>query len=631
MSYKFLDKINSPKDLKKFNKSDLPEICAELRQETINIVSQTGGHLGAGLGVVELTTALHYVFNTPKDVLIWDVGHQAYPHKIITGRKAKMLTIRQKDGLAGFTKRKESKYDPFGAGHSSTSISAALGFAVATAQQKQNNKTIAVIGDGAMSAGMAYEALNNASVTKHKNLIIILNDNEMSIAKPSGALSTYLAKLSSSSSYLNIKNFAKDLLGKMPNIVQNTVKAAKNHAKEIVIDSVSGNNIFEQLGINYLGPIDGHDVESLVEILGNIAQIEHEKPFLLHVVTKKGHGYDPATASADKYHGVAKFDVKTGTQKKSPSNIPTYTKIFASELIKQAKKDKNIMAITAAMPDGTGLTEYAKHYPERFFDVGIAEQHAVTFAAGLAAAGLNPVVAIYSTFLQRAYDQIVHDVAVQNLPVKFAIDRAGLVGADGPTHAGSFDLSYLCSLPNMVVMAASDDQELINMTYTALNYNAGPIAFRFPRGSATGAKLKAASKITIGKSRLITQGKEILILSLGTRLAEVRIAAENFAAKYGFSPTIIDIRFAKPIDKTAIKQQLKTQSKILTIEEGSIGGFSAQINELLNDVTQKTIVKNLFLPDEFIDQAAPDEMYQMAGLDHKNIYKHLLKLHNAKL
>jgi len=627
MQTPLLDKINYPSDLRKLEKEQLGELCQELRNELVNIVSQTGGHLGAGLGVVELTVALHYVFNTPDDSLIWDVGHQAYPHKILTGRRKKMLSIRQKDGLSGFTKRKESEYDSFGAGHSSTSISAALGFAVANALAKSKHKSIAVIGDGAMSAGMAYEAINNAGHVKHKNLIIILNDNDMSIDRPTGALSNYLAKLISSSGYLTIKNLAKDVLDHMPKIFKNTVVMAKQRAKEVVTDTMHGNNLFEHLGVNYIGPIDGHNIEDMVTIFSNINAVQHDKPFLLHVITKKGYGYKPAENSFDKYHGVVKFDVSTGEQIKKSSDA-SFTKIFSDELIRNAKLDKKITAVTAAMPSGTGLDSFAKKCPSRLFDVGIAEQHAVTFAAGLACQGFKPFVAIYSTFLQRAYDQIVHDVAIQNLPVRFAIDRAGLVGADGATHAGSFDIGFLCHLPNFVVMAPSDDQELVNAVYTAAKYDKGPIAFRYPRGSGYGMDLKRAKKLEIGKAREIQKGKGILILSLGTRLEEVKKAAAKLTEKKKISPTIIDMRFAKPIDEDIIKKHIKKHKSLVTIEEGAIGGFAAQVNDFVNKngYNKEVSIDNLFLPDEFMDKATPDEMYEMAGMNAKKIYNLLLKL-----
>ena len=623
-----LDKISSPADLRKLDISELPDLCAQLRDETINIVSQVGGHLGAGLGVIELTTALHYVFNTPNDQIIWDVGHQSYPHKILTGRRDKMLSLRHKGGLSGFTKRAESPYDPFGAGHSSTSISAAIGFAVANNFSNNSNKAIAVIGDGAMSGGMAYEALNNAGHLKLKNLVIILNDNDMSISNPTGALSAYLARLISSSSYVSIKNFAKNLLNNMPDILANTVKIAKKRTKEILNDTIDGNNLFEYLGVDYIGPIDGHNINDLVTILSNVHRMDNDKPVFLHVVTKKGYGYDPAEESSDKFHGVSKFEVKTGKQIKPTQVTPSFTSIFANYLIKLAHKDNKIMAITAAMPSGTGLDKFALEFPQRCFDVGIAEQHAVTFAAALACGGYKPFVTIYSTFLQRAYDQVIHDVAIQNLPVRFAIDRAGVVGADGATHAGSFDISYLTILPNFVVLVPSDDQELINAIYTASLYDKSPIAFRYPRGNSYGLKLTAAKKLAIGVSRTIHVGENILILSLGTRLKAMQEASELFAKKNNFMPTLIDMRFAKPIDQKVIDKHIKDSKIVITIEDGSIGGFAAQVNDYLNQkgYNKNITIKNLTYPDKFLDQASQEEMYQEMRFDAAGLYATLEKL-----
>ncbi len=619
MSKNLLDCINYPSDLKKLSKDSLSLLSIELREKTIELVSKTGGHLGSSLAVIELTIALHFVFNTPEDILIWDVGHQTYPHKILTGRKDKMYLLRQKDGIAGFTKRSESIYDPFGAGHSSTSISAALGYAMASQLSQKNNKVIAVIGDGAMSAGMAYEALNNVGDLKPENLIIILNDNDMSIANPTGAFSNYLAKLTSSSPFLNFRNKTKEILDFFPDNIKSSFKKAEKTAKRIVQDSFSGNNFFENLDIDYFGPIDGHNVEDLVDILNNLK--DSRKPILLHLITKKGKGYSFAENSSDKFHGVSKFDIKTGSQNKKTSAKKSWTKIFSEELLLQAEQDNKIVAITAAMPDGTGLKEFSQKFPENFFDVGIAEQHSVTFAAGLACQGYKPFVVIYSTFLQRAYDQIIHDVAIQNLPVKFAIDRAGLVGADGSTHAGSFDITFLCTLPNFVVMAPSDEQELINMVATATAYNKSPIAFRYPRGECYGLKLKKAEILQIGKAREIVIEKDILILSLGTRLDEIKRTAKKLKEN-GRNASIIDMRFAKPIDKEIIDKHIKNHSMVVTIEEGSIGGFSAQINDYLNHqgYNKDIIIKNIFLPDIFQNQATQEEMYEQAEMNWKNIY-----------
>jgi 1-deoxy-D-xylulose-5-phosphate synthase len=622
-----LDKINLPKDLRKLPKEQMSQVCKELRNEIINIISKTGGHLGAGLGVIELTVALHYIFNTPKDKLIWDVGHQTYPHKILTGRKNKMQSVRQKDGLSGFTKRNESEYDAFGAGHSSTSISAAVGMAIARDLERKSHDIIAIIGDGAMSAGMAYEAMNNAGHLNSK-IIVILNDNDMSIAPAIGALSNYLVKLIASKPYLSLRDKTKHILEGLPDIFHNSFKKAEQKARGLVRDVAHGNNLFEDLGFYYIGPLDGHNVDDLISIFENIKDCDINKPILIHTITKKGYGYQPAENSSDKFHGVSKFDIPTGKQNKSNSNIASYTKIFANELTIQAKNDKKIVAITAAMPDGTGLNEFSKEHPDKFFDVGIAEQHAVTFAAGLACEGFKPFVTIYSTFLQRAYDQIVHDVAIQNLPVKFAIDRAGYVGADGPTHAGSFDIAFLCNLPNFIVMAASDEQELMNMVATAASHNRSPIAFRYPRGNVTGLKITKSQILEIGKSRTIQEGKEIAILSFGARLEAVKKASDKFMKKNKFKPTIIDMRFAKPLDNTIIKKIIKTHKKIITIEEGAIGGFSNMVSNFLlnNNLLENIIFNSITFPDKFLDQASPDEMYAEAEMDENAIYKILEKI-----
>jgi 1-deoxy-D-xylulose-5-phosphate synthase len=607
---KILDQINLPADLKGLSTAELKTLAAEVRSFMVESISQTGGHLGAGLGVVELTTALHYVFSAPDDKIIWDVGHQAYPHKILTGRKDQLHTIRQGGGLSGFTKRAESEFDPFGAAHSSTSISAALGFAKARDFAGSKNEVIAVIGDGAMSAGMAYEALNNAASLSTK-VIVILNDNEMSIAPPVGAMSKYLSRLISSKPFLSARNLLKSIL---PAPLEGIAKKAEHLAREITQTP----NIFEKLGFYYIGPIDGHDLDQLVPILESLRDSTDQRPFLLHVITQKGKGYAPAENSADKYHGVTKFDVASGAQKKSAAT--TYTKVFASELINQATADEKIIAITAAMPDGTGLDLFGAKFPTRTFDVGIAEQHAVTFAAGLAAEGYKPFCAIYSTFLQRAYDQVVHDVAIQNLPVRFAIDRAGLVGADGPTHAGSFDVAYLASLPNFVVMAASTEQELVNMVATSAAYSAGPIAFRYPRGEGTGAELQPAEVLEIGKGRIVREGKSgIAILSFGARLQEALKAAEQLDA------TVADARFCKPLDKNLIRSLLTDNGKLITIEEGSIGGFAAHVAEFLAEekLLQSVEFIPLHLPDIFQDQDTPQNMYAAAGLNAEQIIERI--------
>ncbi|MDC1429378.1 1-deoxy-D-xylulose-5-phosphate synthase [Emcibacteraceae bacterium] len=619
-----LDKIDIPADVRKLNVGQLQSLADELRADMIYNVSLTGGHLGAGLGVVELTTAIHYVFNTPDDKLIWDVGHQCYPHKILTGRRDKMKTIRKGGGLAGFTKRKESEYDPFGAGHSSTSISAGLGMAVARDLKdvESDQNVVAVIGDGAMSAGMAYEAMNNAGALNSR-LIVILNDNDMSIAPPVGAMSAYLARLLSSRSYLNLRDFAKNIVGKFPRTISSTAKKAEEYARGMA----TGGTLFEELGFYYVGPVDGHNMEHLIPVLKNVRDAG-SGPILVHVVTQKGKGYSHAENAADKYHGVSTFNVSTGAQNKSIPKAPSYTGVFAKALINEAKKDDKIIAINAAMPSGTGLDKFAEEFPERCFDVGIAEQHAVTFAAGLACEGYKPFATIYSTFLQRAYDQVVHDVAVQNLPVRFAIDRAGLVGADGPTHAGSFDLTYLTTLPNMVVMAAADEAELTHMVATAAAYNLGPSAIRYPRGEGTGGLIpKEGKELKVGIGRIIREGKQIAILSLGTRLEEALKAADEFAVK-GLSCTVADARFAKPLDLAMIRKLALEHDVLITVEEGSIGGFGSHVLDYLSNeglMEQGLKVRTMKLPDVFIDQNSPNVMYEIAGLTAVDIVKTALQ------
>ena len=624
-----LDTVDTPKDLRKLKPDQLRQLCDELRAEMIDAVSVTGGHLGAGLGVVELTAAIHYVFNTPHDRLIFDVGHQCYPHKILTGRRDRIRTLRQGGGLSGFTKRSESEYDPFGAAHSSTSISAALGFAVANKLGERPEKAIAVIGDGAMSAGMAYEAMNNAAQAGNR-LIVILNDNDMSIAPPVGGLSAYLARLISSSEYLGLRSLAKKMTSKLSRRVHKGLAKAEEYTRGMV----TGGTLFEELGFYYVGPIDGHNLDHLIPVLENVRDAE-EGPILIHVVTQKGKGYGPAEASADKYHGVSKFDVVTGKQDKGKGGgPPTYTNVFAQALIAEAEKDNRICAITGAMPGGTGVDKFAAAFPDRSFDVGIAEQHAVTFAAGLAAQGMKPFAAIYSTFLQRAYDQVVHDVAIQNLPVRFAIDRAGLVGDDGQTHAGSFDIAYLATLPNMVVMAAADEAELVHMVHTAAAYDDGPIAFRYPRGAGTGVKLpETPEKLEIGKGRLVREGKKVAILSLGTRLAEALKAADTLDAK-GLSTTVADMRFAKPLDNELIRKLMASHEVCITIEEGAVGGLGAHVltmasDEGLTDTGLK--VRTMRLPDIFQDQDKPDRQYAEAGLMAPDIVETVLKAlrHNS--
>lgn len=617
-----LDTVDTPQDLRKLAPAQLRQLADELRTETISAVGTTGGHLGSGLGVVELTVAIHYVFNTPDDRLIWDVGHQCYPHKILTGRRDRIRTIRQGGGLSGFTKRSESEYDPFGAAHSSTSISAALGFAVANKLNEAPGKAIAVIGDGAMSAGMAYEAMNNAEAAGNR-LIVILNDNDMSIAPPVGGLSAYLARLISSSEYLGLRSLARRVTQK----VSRRLTAAAGKAEEFARGMATGGTLFEELGFYYVGPIDGHNLEHLIPVLENVRDAE-QGPILVHVVTKKGKGYAPAEKAADKYHGVQKFDVITGAQAKAPPGPPAYTKVFADALIAEGERDPSVCAITAAMPSGTGLDKFQAMFPERTFDVGIAEQHAVTFAAGLAAQGMRPFCAIYSTFLQRAYDQVVHDVAIQNLPVRFAIDRAGLVGADGATHAGSFDVTYLASLPNFVVMAAADEVELVHMTHTAALHDSGPIALRYPRGNGIGLELpKVPQRLEIGKGRVVREGKKVAILSLGTRLAEALKAADTLDAK-GLSTTVADLRFAKPLDEDLIRRLLTTHEVAVTIEEGSIGGMGAHVLTLASDtglIDAGLKLRTMRLPDLFQDQDKPEKQYDEAGLNAAHIVDTVLK------
>jgi 1-deoxy-D-xylulose-5-phosphate synthase len=616
-----LDKVTEPHELRALDRSQLNQFAQELRQELIDIVSVTGGHLGAGLGVVELTTALHYVFDTPHDRIVWDVGHQAYPHKIITGRRDRMRSLRQGGGLSGFTKRAESKYDPFGAAHSSTSISAALGFAVARDLKEEKRNAIAVIGDGAMSAGMAYEAMNNAGAMDAR-LIVILNDNDMSIAPPVGAMSAYLARLISSRPYRNLREFAKQLASHMPR----PMKVAAGRAEEYARGIAMGGTLFEELGFYYVGPIDGHNLDHLIPVLENVRDAENG-PILVHVVTQKGKGYAPAEASADKYHGVTKFNVLTGEQKKSNSKAPAYQKVFGETLSKHADKDPRIVAITAAMPSGTGLDIFGKNHPKRTFDVGIAEQHGVTFAAGLAAEGMRPFAAIYSTFLQRAYDQVVHDVAIQSLPVRFAMDRAGLVGADGPTHAGSFDTTYLATLPGFVVMAPSDEVELTHMIATAVEIDDRPSSIRYPRGEGIGLERpELGTKLTIGKGRVIREGTSIAILSFGTRLAECLMAADKLSA-YGLSATVADARFAKPLDEEMIRRLAREHEVLITIEEGAVGGFASHVLQFLalNGLLDRGLkVRPMVLPDRFIDQDTPEKMYEAAGLDANGIVSTVL-------
>ena len=617
-----LDKVKYPKDLKKFSDDDLKKLCVELRNEVVSAVSVTGGHLGAGLGVVELTIALHSVFNTPKDKLIWDVGHQCYPHKVLTGRRDKIRTIRQPGGLYGFTKRSESEFDPFGAAHSSTSISAGLGMAVARDLKKEDHNVVCVIGDGAISAGMAYEAMNNAGSMKSK-LIVILNDNDMSIAPPVGAMSAYLSRLLSGKTFQSARSLAKHMAKKFPKSFQNI--AAK--ADEYMRGMVTGGTLFEELGFFYVGPIDGHNLDHLLPVLRNLESSEWDGPVFLHVVTKKGYGYEPAEKSEDKYHGVGKFNVVTGEQVKSSSKVPSYTKVFAKALIKHAKKDKNIVAVTAAMPSGTGLDLFQKEFPQRTFDVGIAEQHAVTFAAGMAARGLKPYAAIYSTFLQRAYDQVVHDVAIQSLPVRFAIDRAGQVGADGATHAGSFDITYLSTLPNFILMAPSNEDELCDCLATSMEINDQPSAFRYPRGEGIGIKLKEKPMIwDIGKANVLKEGSKVCILALGTTVQN-SLEASELLGSYGLSTTVVDSRFVKPLDENLFKILAKNHEILVTVEDGSIGGFSAQVMSFL---AKQGLLDNglkfrpIFFPDKFINHGKPEEQNIECGIDSNNIVSTVL-------
>ena len=620
-----LDRVSLPADLKGLSDAELHRLAGELRAETIHAVSETGGHLGAGLGVVEITVALHAVFDAPRDRIIWDVSHQTYPHKILTGRREQIRTIRQKDGLSGFTKRTESAYDPFGAAHSSTSISAALGFAVARdlggAPEHGIGDCIAVIGDGAMSAGMAYEAMNNAGALG-KRLIVILNDNEMSIAPPVGAMSSYLTRLYAGAPFQEFKAAAKGAVSLLPEPFQEGARRAKEMLKGMTV----GGTLFEELGFSYVGPIDGHDIDQLLAVLRTVKE-RATGPMLIHAITVKGKGYAPAEGAADRGHGVAKFDVISGKQKKSPSNAPSYTRVFSDALLAEAARDDRIVAVTAAMPDGTGLDRFLERYPSRCFDVGIAEQHAVTFCAGLAAGGMKPFCAIYSTFLQRGYDQVVHDVAIQGLPVRFAIDRAGLVGADGATHAGAFDVAYLACLPGFVVMAASDEAELVHMVATAAAYDDGPIAFRYPRGAGVGVDLPERGEVLeIGKGRVVRQGNRVAILSFGTRLDEVSKAAEMLAGK-GISPTIADARFAKPLDRELILMLAENHEALITIEEGAVGGFGSHVAHLLAEAgvfDGGLKYRSMVLPDRFIDQASPDQMYDAAELRAEAIVARVL-------
>ena len=620
----FLKDINFPTDLKKISEKDLPKVANEVRSEMIDAVSQTGGHLGAGLGVVELTVALHYVFDTPNDKLIWDVGHQSYPHKILTGRKNKIRTLRQGDGLSGFTKRTESEYDPFGAAHSSTSISSALGIAEANKLENKSSNVIAVIGDGAISAGMAYEAMNNAGASKTK-IIVILNDNDMSIAKPVGAMRTYLAKLLTGKIYFSFRETIKLITSAFSK--RFSAKAGK--AEDFLRSAFTGGTMFNSLGFYYVGPIDGHDLSTLIPILKNARDSNHEGPIMIHIKTQKGKGYSYAEKAKDHYHGVSKFNVNTGEQNKSGSNLPSYTKVFANTLVKHAKKDSKIVGITAAMPGGTGMDIFGKEFPKRMFDVGIAEQHAVTFAAGMATEGYKPYAAIYSTFLQRAYDQVVHDVAIQSLPVRFAIDRAGLVGADGSTHAGSFDITYLSTLPNFIVMAASDEAELVKMINTSVDINDRPSAIRYPRGVGVGVELPSIEeKVEIGKGRIIQNGSQVCLLNLGTRLEECKLAAEHLKQK-GVSTTIVDARFAKPLDEELIIKCAREHEILVSIEEGSIGGFGSHVKNLLAEkgIFDKGLkFRSMNLPDKFIEQNTPEKMYEIAGLNASQISEKILNI-----
>ena len=617
-----LDTIHLPSDLRRIDDRSLPQLAAEVRAEMVDAVSRTGGHLGAGLGVVELTLAVHKVFDTPEDRLIFDVGHQCYPHKIVTGRRDRIRTLRQEDGLSGFTRRAESEYDPFGAAHSSTSISAGLGMAVASELSGKRRNVISVIGDGALSAGMAYEALNNAGALDAR-LIVILNDNDMSIAPPTGAMSAYLARLASGRTYMGIREFGKQLSSYLGRSIDRAITRAVEHARGYV----TGGTLFEEMGFYHIGPIDGHNFEHLLPVLRNVRD-NAEGPVLIHVVTQKGKGYPPAENAPDKYHGVSKFDVVTGTQAKAKPNAPSYTSVFAEALVEEARHDDRIVGVTAAMPSGTGLDKFAKEFPARTFDVGIAEQHAVTFSAGLAAEGFKPFAAIYSTFLQRAYDQVVHDVAIQKLPVRFAIDRAGFVGADGPTHAGSFDTTYLATLPGFVVMAASDEAELKHMVRTAAAYDEGPISFRYPRGEGVGIDLpQRGDVLEIGKGRLVREGGKVALLSFGTRLAECLLAAEDLDAA-GLPTTVADARFAKPLDRDLIRQLARHHEILITIEEGSVGGFGAHVMQFLAHeglLDGGLRMRPLVMPDAFVDQARPEAMYARAKLDRRGIIDTVFK------
>ncbi|HWL71177.1 MAG TPA: 1-deoxy-D-xylulose-5-phosphate synthase [Geminicoccus sp.] len=620
-----LDQIETPQDLRRLPRTQMRQVADELRRETIDAVSVTGGHLGAGLGVVELTVALHYVFDTPSDIVIWDVGHQAYPHKILTGRRDRIRTLRKPGGLSGFTRRSESPYDPFGAAHSSTSISAGLGFAEAIRLNGQQRNVVAVIGDGAFSAGMAYEAMNNAG-TSHARLIVILNDNDMSIAPPTGAMSGYLSRVLASHEFRELRDVAKRVVKRLPRPLQTAARRADEYARGMA----TGGTLFEELGFYYVGPVDGHDVDQLVAILEALRDDAAKGPVLLHIKTQKGKGYPPAERSADKYHGVAKFDVATGAQVKSGGNLPSYTSVFARSLIQEAEADSSIVAVTAAMPSGTGLDLFGRRFADRVYDVGIAEQHAVTFAAGLACEGMRPFCAIYSTFLQRAYDQVVHDVAIQKLPVRFAIDRAGLVGADGATHAGSFDVAYLGCLPGMVVMAAGDELELMHMVRTAAAYDEGPIAFRYPRGEGVGLELPVRGRVLeIGKGRVVREGSRAALLSFGTRLAECQKAADELAVR-GISVTVADARFAKPLDEELVRQLLAHHELVVTVEEGSIGGFGSQVQQwaldqgLLDGGSVR--LRSMILPDRFIDHGTPAGQYAEAGLDAAAIGRRVMQV-----
>ena len=627
--FKYLDNINFPSDLRKLKKNELKVLANEVREEMISAVSETGGHLGAGLGVVELTVVLHYIFDTPKDKLIWDVGHQTYPHKILTGRKNKIRTLRKGDGLSGFTKRSESEYDPFGAAHSSTSISSGLGIAIANKLSNKSNNVISVIGDGAISAGMAYEAMNNAGASKTK-IIVILNDNDMSISKPVGAMRGYLARILSGKIYFSLRETIKLIISAFSKRFSKKARKAEDFLRSVV----TGGTLFNSMGFYYIGPVDGHDIDALISVLQNAKEVNYEGPIMIHIKTQKGKGYSFAEKSEDKYHGVSKFNVNTGKQEKINSNIPSFTKVFANTLIQHAENDSKVIGITAAMPSGTGMDLFSKKFPNRMFDVGIAEQHAVTFAAGLATEGYKPYAAIYSTFLQRAYDQVVHDVAIQSLPVRFAIDRAGLVGADGPTHAGSFDITYLSTLPNFIIMGASDEAELVKMVNTSIDINDRPCAFRYPRGNGFGVDLpKIDEKLIIGKGRVVKEGKQVAILNFGARLREALIARENLKKK-GIHLTIVDARFAKPLDEKLIWQIANDHDLLITIEEGSIGGFGSHVSQYLSDknfLDSSLKFRSMIFPDKFIDHNKPEKMYKLAGLDSDSITEKILDAMNSKI